>query len=191
MSALSLIAAAVLAASPQAGAPADSARMSLIWDAFNERLRSQTDIWFDEGQFPRSIQGIRIQYAMHPDSYEILTNLGWMLENVERWSDALALYVAFRKRHPNDAEAYYPEAQFYSMKKVYSKVPPLLEPTLKMRVLPHPNTYRILARAYEQLGLLADAKRVYTLLLERLPGDPATKNNLNRIERKIKGGNKA
>src|SRR5688572_13008378 len=116
----------------------DAARMEAIWDAFDERVNLQSDIWFDAGEFPRCVQALRFMVSIHPGDYELLTNLGWMLENTEKWKDALAVYVGYRQQFPEDPEAYFPEANFYYMKKVYSKVPQLLEPSLKMMPKPHP-----------------------------------------------------
>lgn len=168
----------------------DPARMAVITESFDSRIASQNDVWFEAGEFPRCIQTLRIQHALHPDNLETMTDLGWMLENVERWDEALAVYVAFRKQYPNDPDAYFPEARFYYMKKAYSKVPPLLERSINMSTKPHPNNYRTLAQAYERMGLLADARRVYLALLAILPDDGATKRNLERVERKIKGADK-
>lgn len=165
----------------------DPARMQVIWGAFHDRLHVQNDVWFDDGEFPRVIQLLRVICAMEPSDYEQATNLGWMLENVERWRDALAVYVAFRKNNPKSSEAYYPEAKFYFDQKLYSKVPPLLEPTIAMSTKPHANTYRLLALAYEKLGLLSNAKRVWATLIARDPNDGAAKVNLGRIDRKMKG----
>lgn len=163
----------------------DPGRMKIIWDAFEERVQVQNDIWYSDGEFPRVIQLLKVMASLQPQDYETATTLGWMLENVERWDEALAVYVAYRKRYPNDPEAYYPEANFYFMKKMYSRVPPLIEPSLKMAVKPHPNSYRILALSYERMGLLTAARRVFKTIIERDPSDGAAKMNLSRVEKKI------
>ena len=165
----------------------DPTRMQIIWDAFEDRVATQTDVWFEDGEYPRVVQILRIMTALSPSHYETVTNLGWMLENVEKWDEALAVYVKFRKDNAGHPEAYYPEANFYFMRKLYSKVPPLLEPSLKMKLKPHANSYRILGLSYERLGFLADAKRVFKLIIERDPNDGTAKANLNRVEKKIQG----
>ncbi|MFY9233918.1 MAG: hypothetical protein WAO58_05580 [Fimbriimonadaceae bacterium] len=166
---------------------APSPRMRVIWEAFNERLVMQNDIWFEDGEFPRVVQLLRVLYAMTPNSYEQATNLGWMLENIERWNEALAVYVGFRKQNAFHPEAYFPEADFYFKRKMYTRVPPLLEPTLKMPIKPHANSYRLLALSYERTGLLGDAQRVWNLLIKRDPADGAAKMNLSRVEKKLRG----
>ena len=165
----------------------DPARMQIIWEAFDDRVSTQTDVWFEDGEFPRVIQLLRVMTALYPSNYDTVTNLGWMLENVEKWDEALAVYVNFRKHNANHPEGYYPEANFYYSRKLYSKVPPLIEPSLKMKIKPHPNSYRILAMSYERMGLLSDARRVFKMIIDRDPSDATAKMNLSRVEKKIQG----
>lgn len=163
-------------------------RVDAIWNHAVDRINSQTDTWFEDGDFPRVINLIRVLYAMYPADFEIATNLGWMLENVEKWDEALAIYIKFRTDNPTDPDAAWPEANFYFMKKAYQKVPPILEPSLKMAEKPHPNNYRTLAHAYDRLNLLEDSKRVWQLLVTLHPEDQPAKLNLARVEKKLKGG---
>lgn len=160
-----------------------ASRVDAILDAVNSRLAYQTDIWFDGGDFPRVVQLLRIHYGLEPGNYEVATNLGWMLENVEQWNEALAVYVRFRKMNPKDPDATYPEANFYFQKKAYAKVPALLEPSLEK--LPHPNSYRILAHSFERMKMFGDSKRIWQKYLKRFPNDQAAKANLKRVEGKV------
>lgn len=166
----------------------DANRMALIRDAMSDRIMVQTDVWFETGDFPKSIQAMRGDHAIRPDDYEVATNLGWMLENVLAWDEALATYVRFRKTNPNNPDAAYPEANFYFMKKTYMEIPPLLEPSIHFATPPHPNTFRVLAHAYDRLGLYGDSKRVWQSLLKIDPNDDAAKVNLSRVSKKIKDG---
>lgn len=160
-------------------------RTTRIWDIADKRAVGVADIWFKDGEFPKCIQLLKFRAELWPSDYEVYTDLGWMQENIQHWDEALATYVRFRNQNPNDKEAPYPEAQFYFMKKAYAKVPPLLEPTLAAK--PHPDSFRILAHSYERLGLLSDSLRVWKQYLAFKPDDDAAKNNLNRIEAKMKG----
>jgi tetratricopeptide (TPR) repeat protein len=177
---------AVATASWSQGAP-DPKRVDLIWNHAADRLNQQTDVWFDDGDFPRVINLCRLMYGLYPDDFEVATNLGWMLENIELWDQALAVYIQFRTENPKNPDAAYPEASFYFRKKAYQKVPMLLEPTLKMATHPHSNNYRTLAHSYEKLNLLADSQRVWKQLLSVDPRDEAAKQNLARVEKKLRG----
>lgn len=179
---------AALALIQPAAAQVDPLRMRVIDRAIQDRLAVQGDVWFEAGDYLKSIQALRAAQSLEPTDYEIATNLGWMLENVLAWDEALATYVRYRKTNPDDPDAAYPEANFYFMKKSYFEVPALLEPMLKMARPPHANTFRILAHAYDRMGLFTDSKRVWDQLLAVDPNDEAAKVNVKRVAAKLKGG---
>ncbi len=162
----------------------DQKRMEIINDTIYNRFVDQSDGWWEDGDYPRIIQMLWILFLANPDNYETATDLGWMLANCERYHDELAVYVQYRQANPSDPEAAYPEANFYFQNKAYEKVPPLLEGTLKKG--PHANSFRILAHAYDKMGLLQDSKRVWQVLIARDPKDEVAKQNLKRVEAKIK-----
>ncbi|MBC8063403.1 MAG: tetratricopeptide repeat protein [Chlorobia bacterium] len=179
-----LLAVAACMASAQQSQPS---RVDAIWNHAVDRLNGQTDIWFDDGDFPRVINLCKVMYALYPDDFEIATNLGWMLENVLRWDEALAVYIKFRTENPKDPDSAWPEANFYYMKKAYQKIPAILEPSMKMSTKPHPNSFRTLAHAYERMNQLQDSKRVWQSMILAFPKDAPAKNNLSRVEKKLRG----
>jgi tetratricopeptide (TPR) repeat protein len=180
--------AALLALAPacfsQAG---DTPRLRSIWHTARLRMEKQNDRWFEEGDFPRAIQSLRLMAQIFPHDYEIATNLGWMLENVEEYDEALSAYVRYLRDNPNDPDASFPQASFYYRRKLYAKVPPLLEPSLKLGKKPHANSYRLLAHSYEKLELLKDARRVWEMMIRAYPQDRAAKANLDRVIKKAGG----
>ncbi len=172
----------------QSGAPAPNApsRVDAIMEIANSRISRQIDAMFDDGDFPASISLLKLQAEMYPADYDVWTNLGWMEENVESWDSALATYVRYKRQNPKDPDAALPEATFYFNRKLFAKVPPLLETTIKGKC--HPNAYRILARSYEKQDMLTDAARIYKALTTRDPEDLAAKANLKRVEGKLAKG---
>ena len=176
-----------LAHAQKTAAPKD--RVGAIMDFANDRISTQIDAMFDDGDFPAVIQLLRVQAEMYPADYEVWTNLGWMEENVEQWDAALATYVRYKRQNLNEPDHALPEANFYFMRKMYAKVPPLMEEAIKNPKV-HANSYRILARSYEKQNMLTDAARVYRLLVERDPNDGAAKANLKRVEGKLDGASR-
>jgi tetratricopeptide (TPR) repeat protein len=168
------------------GQTPDPKRLNAIWGAVGDHLNRQSDAWFDDGDFPKVVQILRMHFVLTPNDYEIATNLGWMLENIQLREEALAVYIRFRKTNPNDPDAAFPEGNYYFLKKAYAKVPPIIEPTLKRR--PHANSFRILAHAYDRLKMYGDAKRVWQMYLSENPDDETAKLNLSKIEKKLAGG---
>ena len=171
-----------LAAALSLGAPTLD-RSAYIMSVAGDRMVHQEDIWFQDGEFPTDIQVLRVEAEMYPADYDIWTNLGWMQENVHDWDGALSTYVRYRRSNPNEPDAALPEAFYYQSKKLYAKIPALLEPEIKHAC--HPNNFRILASAYEKQGMLADSERVWKIYLQRDPTDGAAKHNLDRVEKKL------
>jgi len=169
-----------------AHAGADQARENVIWNTAHNRIVPQMNNWFNDGDFPRCIQLLRIMHDLDPHDYTTTTDLGWMLGNVELPDQELELYQEYRQAYPKDPEAAYPEGQFYFLKKQYAKVPGIIAPTLELK--PHPNSYRILAHSYESLGKLAEAKAVWEKLIADYPHEQAiatSRLNLKRVEQKL------
>ena len=162
---------------------ASKQRLDAIWSSVDERVSRQIDVWFEDGDYPKAIHMLVVEASYSPHDYDVVTNLGWMQENVEEWDQALATYELYRKNNPNDKDRALAEASFLYRRKEYAKVPPLLEPLLKEK--PHPNNFRVLAHCYEKMNKLQDAKRVWTEYLALAPKDATAKVNLNRVEKKL------
>lgn len=169
--------------SSHAAAVTEQDRLNVIRNSIQNRFTTQLDFWYEEGDFPRCIELLKLIYKQDPTDFEAATDLGWMLGNVERYDEELATYIGFRKANPKMPDAPFPEANFYFSKKLYSKVIPLLAPSLKLK--PHGNSYRILAHSYERMGLLTDSKKTWNTYLASNPTDETAKANLRRVEGKI------
>lgn len=191
MKSLTLVIVAGLAAmgSAQAAKKAPQAakgRVDTIMGFANDRMSTQIDAMFEEGDFPAVISLLRVQAEAYPSDYDVWTNLGWMQENIQAWDTALATYARYRRQNAGDPDSALPEATFYFNRKLYAKVPPLMEPAIKGKC--HPNAFRILARSYEKQDMLGDAARVYKALTVRDPNDGTAKVNLKRVEGKLAQG---
>jgi tetratricopeptide (TPR) repeat protein len=161
----------------------ENARLDAIWTGVENELTAQNDAWFKVGDYPAVINSLRFLNSEDPTDYDYATSLGWMLENVTQYDEALAVYVRYRKFNSKEADAAFPEANFYFMRKVYARVPPLLVTTLDAK--PHPNSYRLLAHSYEKLGLYPDAVKVWKRLIADYPSDKVAPVNEKKDELKI------
>jgi tetratricopeptide (TPR) repeat protein len=161
----------------------DQKRTDAIWLAAEIRLNNQSDIWFEAGDYPRTTNLLRFMAESDPADYFANADLGWMLENMHQYDEALAVYIKFRKENPKMPDAPFPEADFYFTRKAYSKIPPIIEPTIASH--PHPNSYRVLAHSYERLGLMQDAVRVWKTYIALHPEDLTAKKNLDKDVKKL------
>jgi tetratricopeptide (TPR) repeat protein len=167
---------------------ASEARLNEIWDHIDNRFIIQSDVWFELGEFPSCVALLKVQTGYSPDDYEMMTNLGWMLENIERYGEARAVYLDFGTRHPKIGDAMFALGLSYSIKKEYAEVIRVLEPTLVNN--PSPNTYRTLARSYEMLKKPLDAIRIWELELKRFPDELSAIANIKRVKAKMAAGGK-
>ncbi len=167
---------------------ATEARLNEIWDHIDNRFITQSDVWFELGEFPSCVALLKVQTGYSPDDYEMMTNLGWMLENIERYGEARAVYLDFGTRHPKIGDAMFALGLSYSIKKEYAEVIRVLEPTLVNN--PSPNTYRTLARSYEMLKKPLDAIRIWELELKRFPNELSAIANIKRVKAKMAAGGK-
>jgi tetratricopeptide (TPR) repeat protein len=181
--------AATIASFASAQSATEEQRLDAILYAAHERLDEQQDEFFRIGDFPRSINILRVIVEVWPNDRESVETLGWLLESTEQKGEALARYISYKKNNPGDPDAPQLEAFFYLKNKLYAKVPPLLEPTLKLK--PHQNAYRQLARAYEKMEMYADSKRVLETFLDDYPNEAQAKVNLERVEKKLKAQEEA
>jgi tetratricopeptide (TPR) repeat protein len=165
-------------------------RTQAILDVVKVRARAQGDVWFGDGDYPRCIQSLTVLHELFPHDYTLTTDLGWMYGNVENYGSELAVYVAYRQAFPSDPEAKFPEAFFYFRKRAYAKVPPLLEPSLKLKS-PQPDSYRLLANSYKRLGLLTDSLRVWDSYLKLYPHDQTAIKNEKGVYAALHGASKA
>lgn len=178
------VAAAACAVWASPNAPDPDPRQQAIFGAAQSRMNEQLDVWFEAGDYPRCIQLLRTQVSLDPNDYEIATNLGWLLESVDAYDEALSVYVQYRRNNPMDPDGSFPEAHFYFKRKAYAKVPALLEPSLKLG--PHGNSFRILAHSYEKMGMIGDSLRVWDKFLDVAPNDPQAKANRQRVMGKMR-----
>ena len=176
-----------VAAGAHAQHATEQQRLDSIWYAATNRMSQQCDLWYKHGEYLRCIQLLKIETAILPYDFESVSLLGWFQQSTDDEAGELATYVNYRKMNPGDPLGPYLEAMYYYRKKLYAKVPPLLEPLLKQQPPPDANVYRELAHCYEDMDLLADSKRVWEAYLAVSPNDPAAKKNLERVEKKLKG----
>lgn len=167
----------------------DPQRMAALWQASDHRMTIQTDAWFKVGDYPRIVEALKYMHEFDPSDYETMTSLGWMLENIDRSDEALALYIDYRTRFPKLEDSEFPEANFYYQRKLYSKVPPLVEPRIAAKAS-GPFSIRTLAHAYEKMNLLSDSKRAWLEFLTIKVDDGAAKHNLDRVTKKLQAASK-
>lgn len=166
-------------------------RVDAIFTGMRNQMETQYNVWFDRGDFLRSIQSLRIAQSFFPISNDLTTSLGWMLENVKKDSQALAVYRKYRLDFPNYPDAAFPEGFYYFRFHKYADCVRVLAPTLKTKGRPEPNAYRILAHAYFELHQYQNSLDVWNAYLKLVPDDLTAKHNQREVLREIGNGSTA
>lgn len=159
-------------------------RLDIIWSHAYSRMSTQTDWWFKRGDFPRSIQQLRMTYELDPTDYHVASDLAWMLENVQDYDEARKIYERYQRDNPEDPDRGLPQAQSHFTRREYAEAIKILEPMLSDDA--HPNVFRILAHSYNRVGRLRDSLNVWDRYLRLHPNDEAGKRNRDRVAEELR-----
>lgn len=162
-------------------AQSDESQVKAMVNATRDRMARQNDVWFRDGDFLPIIQSQSVMAEVDPKDEETWSNLEWMYFNVENIGMQWWVCREFRENNPTYADAPYYEAKLFYLKKLYAKVPALLEPVIGLTPPPAPNSFRFLAHSYEKMGYYEDALRVWDKYLTLFPKDPQAKNNRSKV----------
>lgn len=172
---------------PQESQPqVDQAQVNRLLQIADMRANFQTDEWFDEGDFLKAAQLMRVRAELFPNNYEIWSNLGYLLQNTGQVDAEIASYIRFHESNPQDPNSSFPAAEWYFNKFGYLQVIRLLEPEISRTPPPHANSFRILAHSYNRVGLMADSLRIWNKYLEVNPSDEAAVIQRDRVRSLVK-----
>ena len=153
------------------------------------RASGDADTAFDVGAFPLATQNLTYLSYFAPSSEKVVSDLIFMLLNIDRWDQLIVVGQRYADNNPNDPDAGLPLAErLFALRTMYPRVVSLLEPRIHLETKPHPNSYRVLAHSYSRMGLHADAVRVWEELLKFKPDDVAALRNLEKEKQRVKGG---
>jgi tetratricopeptide (TPR) repeat protein len=168
----------------------DQGRMDQILFACYQRMTQQSDVWFDDGDFPKVITLLKIKQRTFPEDYETATDLGWMQENVEDYDLARSTYQRYARENPADPDRLLPEATFLLNRARFGKQPALYDDLVALFAAgvpkgAHPNNYRILAQTYERTKRFDKSVSVWDEYLRLRPDDLPAQASRRRVLGKI------
>ena len=155
----------------------DQERVDKILFYVNKRTTTEADASFDQGDYPRVIQLLKMEYEVRPWDGELATNLIWMLGNIEDDGAALAYAIRYRQDNPNDPDHGLPEATLYWGWRAFARIPAILEPDIDKDWDMHRNVFVLLSNAYDRMGFHKDVVRVLDIALKHYPGDEVFQRN--------------
>jgi tetratricopeptide (TPR) repeat protein len=179
---------AVLLAS-SAGAAVKSARrsaaqsqavVSRVLDEVTDLVWTHGDYYWHEGRYEDQVGICRLVRSLDPGYAEAYSSGAWLLENLGRDDEALALYREGARAVPNDWHTHHDLGYFYYQHKRY---PEAIESLKKAVALGPPAfVWHILAHSYNKSGDREQAIATWRRCLKLYPDDGAAQANLRRLE---------
>lgn len=166
---------------PLLGDPGHS-RAETMFARLFDRIEYRKDFLFHDGQYWECIGLLWAQQGMYPGDGEINSTLAWMYGNVERQDLAYTTISRFRNEFPTDETGALTEAEWCNRRKLYTRVPPILEPVIQKAT--GLGVFVLLERAYMEMGLWHEALRVLQLRADRIndvPGQAKLKRLKDRL----------
>lgn len=169
----------VVPATPQT----EDDQVNRVMRSAHERQSTQNEVWFKNGDFPRSVQNLRFMNANDPYDYEVVTSLGWLLFSTESYAEEWATYTRFERMNPEMPDGALPLGEMLFNRKVWSQIPAVLEPRLaRFETKLHANNFRFLGLAYQRMGDFEQAVRVFEIAVRVHPTDANLMRNLNNAK---------
>lgn len=167
-----------------AAAAQEQDRTAQIWNEAQDTLIVRLDQSYHSGLYEECVTLLQVLLAINPDDSDLSGNLVWMLGNLDRHSEAMAQAIRFNAANPKDLLGAIDLGTLYSRQKLYSRIPPVLEPLLS-EADGYP-LFTLLGRAYEELGLLKEGLRVWETRLKKYPDDPTTIAKVDRLRKMLR-----
>jgi len=156
---------------------------------YDHEMEVLIDRYYHSGDWEKVEKLLRTYAKQHPDDPDISNSLAWMLFNNGNEPASLVEGIRFVRENPTSDLGKIQLATQYFQRKLFSRVPPLLEPLVA--TTKEPNVFVMLGRSYEVLGLLKSALRVHEARVKLFPDDAPAKKNLEKVKQMIAAGGKA
>ncbi len=155
---------------------------------YDREMDALIDRYYHDGNYEKVTELLQAYAKQHPDDDVISNNLAWMYFNIGKESESIMESLRFVRDNPQNENGRLQLAQQYFSRKLYSRVPRILEPI--MATTKKPNAFVMLGRTYEELGMLKSALRVHEARVKLFPEDDAGKRNLEKVKQMIAAGGK-
>lgn len=178
---------AAIFATPFIAAP--QSRIDDMKAGYDRDMEVLIDRYYHEGDWEKVEKLLRSYAKHHPDDAEISNSLAWMLFNNGNEPGSILESIRFVRDNPTSDAGKINLATQYFQRKLFSRVPQLLEPLIG--TTKELNAFVMLGRSYEVLGLLKSALRVHEARAKLFPNDASGNKNLERIKQMIAAGGEA
>jgi predicted Zn-dependent protease len=163
-------------------------RVDELRAGYDKEMDALIDKYYHDGNYEKVTELLRAYAKQHPDDDVISNNLAWMLFNIGKESESIVESLRFVRDNPKNENGRIQLAQQYFTRKLYNRVPRILEPIIGSTK--NSNAFVMLGRTYEELGMLKSALRVHEARMKLFPNDAQGKRNLDKVKQMIAAGGK-
>ena len=156
---------------------------------YDREMDALIDRYYHDGNYEKVTELLKAYAKQHPDDAVISNNLAWMLFNVGKEPESIVESLRFVRDNPTSEVGKIQLAQQFFTRKLYSRIPRLLEPIISTTKTQ--NVFVMLGRSYEELGMLKSALRIHEARVKLFPNDASGKKNLEKVKQMIAAGGKA
>jgi predicted Zn-dependent protease len=161
-------------------------RVDEMQSSYDKEMDALIDRYYHDGDYEKVTKLLRTYAKQHPDDPVISNNLAWMLFNTGKEPDSIVESLRFVRDNPNSEVGKIQLAQQFFTRKLYNRIPRILEPIIATTKAQ--NAFVMLGRAYEELGMLRSALRVHELRVKVFPNDANGRKNLEKVKQLIAAG---
>jgi tetratricopeptide (TPR) repeat protein len=145
-----------------------------------DQVWTHADYYWHEGRYEDHVSICRFMMRADPSFTESYSSGGWLLENLGRNDEALAVYRAAARAVPTNWRPLHDLGYFYYQQKRYPEAIETLEKAVGLS--PPAFVWHILAHSYEKSGDRTRSIATWRRCLKLFPEDGAAGHNLRRLE---------
>jgi tetratricopeptide (TPR) repeat protein len=154
-----------------------------------DRIAEQVDKYWHAGKWEECIRLLYQSVEIDPTYTDAYTDLGWMLANLNRDAEAVAVYRAGIAANPKDFDIHHHFGMFYNRRKQYEKA--IEQFRLAVKNGAPPAWQHMLPDTLEIVGRKQEALKEWRELLKRFPDDTVAKQHIRALEKELAKGQSA
>ena len=148
---------------------------NLLWEA--------TDAYWHEGQWDECIRLCKQIVQLDPHFVEAYTGAAWMLWNLDRDDEAIAMFNEGIAANPDAFEIYHEFGMYYAQRKQYAKAVEQFRKSVEHNAPMH--FQHMLPNTLEKMDRKEEALAEWRAILKRFPDDPIAKMHIEGLERAL------
>jgi len=160
-------------------------RVAETRDFIGDLIWVHIDTYWHDGKWEDCMRLSRMNIELDPHFTEAYTNLAWLLANLDRDAEAIAVYREGIEANPGQYDIHHQFGMFYSRRHRYQEA---VEQFRKSVANGAPQTWQhMLPSTLAKSGRKQEALSEWRALLKRFPGDVVAQHHIKSLETELRG----